>query len=43
MWKEFRELAQAEVGDAPADRALAVRAAEQTFEALMLTMGPLLR
>lgn len=42
LWREFRLLAAAEVGDSPAQRREACRAAAQTFEALIATFEPLL-
>lgn len=43
LWREFRLLAEQEIGADPARRRLACRAAEQTFEALIATFEPLLR
>lgn len=43
MWREFRLLAEHEIGVDPTRRHLACRAAEQTFEALILTFEPMLR
>lgn len=42
MWREFRQRAAAEIGDEPAGRHVARRAAAQTFEALIATFEPLL-
>lgn len=42
MWREFRQRAAAEIGDAPARRREACRAAVQTFDALIATFEPLL-
>ena len=40
MWREFRQLAQAQAGADEADRAAACRAAVQTFQALIETFAP---
>lgn len=42
LWREFRLLAEEEIGADPAHRRLACRAAKQTFEALIATFEPLL-
>lgn len=43
MWREFRLLAEQEIGADPAQRDLACRAARQTFEALIATFEPMLK
>lgn len=43
MWREFRQRAATEIGDQPADRRVACRAATQTFDALIAAFEPLLR
>ncbi|WP_431051785.1 biliverdin-producing heme oxygenase [Roseateles sp. L2-2] len=40
MWREFRQLAQAEAGGSEQDRAAACQAAVDTFQALIATFGP---
>ncbi len=40
MWREFRQLAQAEAGEDEVHREAACRAAAQTFEALIATFAP---
>lgn len=42
MWREFRLLAEQEIGTDPARRREACRSAEQTFQALIATFEPLL-
>lgn len=42
MWREFRQLAAAEIGDDPARRRLACQAAVQTFDTLTATLEGLL-